>query len=128
MYCEKWQGKSSTPPPSNRPSTDDFCSGIPDPQSSDDENHRRTKNINGLIAHCTNEGIYQGYYRAIGTICYDLECNDTKPRKKIDLGMRKNIIAYGVPAAAVYFVVCAPRLYEACGQGMCKDATSTEGM
>lgn len=42
--------------------------------------------------------------------------------------MRKNTIAYGVPAAAVYFVVCASKLYEACGQGMCKDTTSTGEM
>lgn len=114
--------------PHSTPSTDDFFQGIPDPQSSDDGNHRRAKNINGLIAHFTNEDIYQGYYRAIGTICHGLECNDTKSRKKIDLEIKKKTIAYRVPTAAIYFVVCAPKLYEACRQTMCEDATATGEM
>ena len=39
------------------------------------------------------------------------------------LKLRKLTIAHGVPTTAVYFVLCAPKIYEACLQRRCQDAT-----
>lgn len=92
---------------------------------SPNEAHRREKNINGLIAHFTNKGIYQGQYRAIAMIHRALECNDGRSRKKLHLQLRKATIAYRVPTAAIYLILCAPKLFEACKQRKCQDSEAT---
>lgn len=98
--------------------------GMPTPESPN-KAHRRGKNINGLIAHFTNKGIYQGQYRAIAMIHRALECNDGRSRKKLHLQLRKTTIAYRVPTAAIYLILCAPKLFEACKQRKCQDSEAT---
>lgn len=105
MLCERWNS-------------------MPTPESPG-EAHRRAKNINGLIAHFTNKGIYQGQYRAIAMTHHALECNDGRSRKKLHLQLRKSTIAYRVPTAAIYLILCAPKLFEACKQRKCQDSEAT---
>lgn len=94
--------------------------------SPDEGVHRKTMNINGLIAHFTNQGIYQGHYCAIAMIHQGLaECNDGRSQNKLQLHLRKLTVAYRVPIAAMYFILCAPKLYKACKQRMCQSSRAT---
>lgn len=78
------------------------------------EKLHRWKNLNGLIAHLTNEEIYGGLYRALTSISMSLESDDKKTIK--------TIVASLVPTAAIWFVLCGPKIYNACQEEKCKDS------
>lgn len=54
-----------------------------------------------------------------------LECNDGRSREKLHLQLRKLTIAYRVPTAGIYLILCAPKLFEACKQRKCQDNEAT---
>jgi hypothetical protein len=60
-----------------------------------------------LIAHLTNEEIYPGLYRALESLSISLE----RDAKSINLA----------PTAAIWFVLCGQRIYDACLREKCKN-------
>lgn len=74
---------------------------------------REWKNMNGLLAHFTNEGIANSDARALICITQSLEDDDRKERARI--------INLFVPAASIWFILCGPIIYEYCQNHTCDD-------
>lgn len=68
--------------------------------------HQAWRNINGLLIHFTNEGIYDGKYHALNCIRKYFE-NDDRNR-------RNRFINVYAPVAAIWFIHCSPKIYKAC--------------
>lgn len=64
------------------------------------------KNMNGLPIHFTNEGVYEGEYHALTCIRKSLEDDDRKERNRLI-----NVLA---PIAGMWFILCSPKIHEAC--------------
>lgn len=73
-----------------------------------DPTHRSWRNMNGLLIHFHNEGISDGAYHALTCIWRHLEDDDRHRNTRT-----KYINVYP-PVAALWFIHCSPRLYEAC--------------
>ncbi|PWY76067.1 hypothetical protein BO94DRAFT_538463 [Aspergillus sclerotioniger CBS 115572] len=85
---------------------------IGNPEEVGDKWDIRWRNMNGFLAHLTNSGKRSYLGNALTTIRMGLEEN---PRKAQPKNITYNCRA---PAAAIWFILCAPKIYAGCREGI----------
>ena len=92
---------------------------IREPEEVGDKWDTRWRNMNGFVAHLTNSGKRSYLGNALAAIRMGLEEN---PRKAHPKNITYNCRA---PAAAIWFILCALKIYAGCREGLSSGKSST---